>query len=250
MILRVRRLGQHFLKHQIIIDRFIQFAELGPNDRVFEIGTGDGRLTKELVKKCSFVLSCELDEQLYKATYEMFRNVPNLTIMNTDALTIDITGFDCVISSLPYYLSSKFIDWFVAQEAPRATLILQKDFYDKITSSPGERKYGTYSVLTRYCFRLTPAMILPRDEFTPRPRVTSIMVKLDRVAKLDNAQRIIRALKLLFSFRGRTINSMNKILMKRFTQFEPITSACDLRVEELEPEKAIELARAFSLVMV
>jgi 16S rRNA A1518/A1519 N6-dimethyltransferase RsmA/KsgA/DIM1 with predicted DNA glycosylase/AP lyase activity len=163
----------------------------------------------------------------------------NLKIINGDALKADADDFDCVVSSLPYYLSGKFIEWFARQKVPRAVLIIQKDFFDKLAANVGERKYGPHSVIAQYCFRLTKGDLVPNGMFTPPPRVTSVIVRFDRKVRLEKARDISVGLKMLFSFRGKTIRATEKLLKKSSQGALPEFPNKNMRVEELDPNQAI-----------
>ncbi len=239
MVLRHTKWGQHFIISQELIDRLLEFASINRRERIFEIGTGDGRLTRSIAQRCSYVLSYELDKLLFNTACNNMKGYTNLKIINGDALKADADDFDCVVSSLPYYLSGKFIEWFARQKVPRAVLIIQKDFFDKLAANVGERKYGPHSVIAQYCFRLTKGDLVPNGMFTPPPRVTSVIVRFDRKVRLEKARDISVGLKMLFSFRGKTIRATEKLLKKSSQGALPEFPNKNMRVEELDPNQAI-----------
>ena len=50
-----KKFGQNFLRNKEIIDEIINVAEIDENSIVYEIGPGDGALTKEIIKREYFL---------------------------------------------------------------------------------------------------------------------------------------------------------------------------------------------------
>ena len=48
-----KKFGQNFLTNITIIDQIITAAQIDENSIVYEVGPGDGSLTKEIIKKKS-----------------------------------------------------------------------------------------------------------------------------------------------------------------------------------------------------
>src|SRR5438552_6939412 len=59
-----KSLGQHFLLDQDALDKIVALAEVGPHDRIVEIGAGLGALTEPLAATGANVLAVEIDETL------------------------------------------------------------------------------------------------------------------------------------------------------------------------------------------
>ncbi len=206
MSMRSAKLGQHFLKSPAIIQRMVRSLPLPPQT-VLEIGAGDGRLTKWLLSAGYQVTSYELDGLLFERSRTALGRYEGLTLRLGDGFT-DLQRYDAFISSLPYYASRRFLEWFSGSSTPLGIVVLQKDFVDKISSPPGSRKYGAYSVLTSWCFSLEELFVIPPDQFEPRPKVYSCVVRLKRRRKLGNGKGVAMQLKALFSYRGRMVASV------------------------------------------
>ncbi|HMD14362.1 MAG TPA: rRNA adenine N-6-methyltransferase family protein, partial [Bacteroidota bacterium] len=65
-------LGQHMLVSEAIADRVIAVCSLSPGNRVLEIGTGFGILTRRLAESKALVTSYEIDEQIFEQTKKSF----------------------------------------------------------------------------------------------------------------------------------------------------------------------------------
>ncbi|MDG6939212.1 MAG: ribosomal RNA small subunit methyltransferase A [Nitrososphaerota archaeon] len=236
------RFGQHSLASQQSAKLLADRASLRPEDTVFEIGTGHGMVTRELALRVSFVRTHELDDALCEEAAGWLPRLSNVELVRGDALKHDAGGFDAVVSSLPYYISSRFITWFCAQKTPRAAVILQKEFVDKLLARPGSAKYGPYSVVVDACFQATPLDVLPPAAFDPRPKVFSQIMSLHRKREMADAAPTVQALKTLFSFRGKTVGAAIKHLSKRGSNMPQEGFDRAARVAELEPPDALRLA--------
>lgn len=233
-------LGQHFLIDQRYILRLIDIADISSNDKVFEIGTGYGVLTKHLAEKCNSVTSIEKDKDIFNEALRDLQRFENIRLQLGDAFEFRDYGFDCVVTSLPYSMSSKFISWLAGQGSERTVAILQEDFVQKITSKPGTKKYGANSVLTQLCFIPSVYDRVPPSAFIPAPKVFSRIVRLDRICSLINWSDITKMLKIVFSFRGKLVRS----IFRRFDIDDVFIDSCvqNKRVEELSPIEAYHLA--------
>ena len=82
-------LGQHFLKNPRVLDGIAAAVAPGPSDLVLEIGPGPGALTERLCAKAGRVVAIEKDSGLVRRLAE--RSLPNLTLVEGDALELDWT---------------------------------------------------------------------------------------------------------------------------------------------------------------
>jgi 18S rRNA (adenine1779-N6/adenine1780-N6)-dimethyltransferase len=238
--MRSARLGQHFLKNEEAIRRLVGSVPLPPK-KVLEIGTGDGRLTGHLVEACYEVTSYEIDGRLHAQARKRLGDAGNLRLLLGDGFE-DENEYDVLVSSLPYYASRRFVEWFSAVTTPLGIVILQKDFSDKILCEPGGRKYGAYSVLTSYCFATKELFVVPPHDFEPMPRVYSSVLQMQRLRSLSDAKLTALRLKALFSYRGRLMASFVRDMRKRRLWNDSVDVGEDLlrrRVEDLAPLEAM-----------
>ena len=61
------RYGQNFLVNEDVVNKFITYSSITSLDSVYEIGTGNGTLTKHLCEKAKSVVSSEIDSNLYNS---------------------------------------------------------------------------------------------------------------------------------------------------------------------------------------
>lgn len=198
-----QRLGQHYLVDQRVIGEILGFADIRPSERVLEIGTGRGALTKAMAGLGASLLGYEIDEDNYEATLEEVRGT-KAEIVHADAFSMD-PEFDVLVTSLPYSESAAFIRWLASRRFVRATAVLQKDFAEKITAAPGERDYRGISAVAQIAFEVRVQAKVGRLAFDPPPRVDSAIVSFKPKTAISNEEvaRVIR----LFSLRRRQVDS-------------------------------------------
>ena len=76
-----RRLGQHFLKDQQVIEKILAAFAPGPGDRVLEVGPGHGALTGPLALQVATLVAVERDASLAEALKRRYQREPGVTIL-------------------------------------------------------------------------------------------------------------------------------------------------------------------------
>jgi 16S rRNA (adenine1518-N6/adenine1519-N6)-dimethyltransferase len=201
--LRRRRLGQHYLVDREVIHRIIGLARIKPSDRVLEIGTGRGALTKELSGLGASLVGYEIDEENFEQTLEAVRG-SGTQIHLADAFDQN-PEFDVLVASLPYSQSATFVEWLSASDFDRAVVLLQDDFVKKILAPPGDRNYRGISAMAQIALDIRTLGRIERSSFVPQPRVDSAIVAFFPRRRL--AKEEIANITRLFSIRRRQVDS-------------------------------------------
>lgn len=228
-----RNLGQHYLTDRQVVSRIISSAMIRPNERVLEIGTGKGALTKELANLGVDFVGYEIDRENLAATLEEL-GTTKAVIRLGDAFK-ESPRFDVLVSSLPYSKSTTFIEWISKIIYDRCVVLLQEDFVTKIIAAPGTRDYRAISVITQVSSYLKVLLRVSRESFSPAPRVNSllVLVKPKRRMTGDEISRIRR----LFTLRRRKIVSAATEL----GMVLPGNNYTSRRVYSLTPEEVLEI---------
>ncbi len=222
-----KSLGQNFLHSPHVIHKIISNAGFQESDLVLEIGPGKGALTKPLSRLVRKVIAVEKDTQLATVLEkDLFQEgIENIRIINQDILKWDFKELSrypsarrMVVGNLPYNISTPFLDKLIDNRAglSKAILMFQREIAQRITSNPGNKIYGAMSVLVQYHARAEPLVKVSRNAFFPRPKVDSMVLKLDfdqphenRVKDEDVFKRVVRG---AFSHRRKTlINSFRSV---------------------------------------
>ncbi|MGB9724938.1 MAG: 16S rRNA (adenine(1518)-N(6)/adenine(1519)-N(6))-dimethyltransferase RsmA [Nitrososphaeria archaeon] len=241
-----KRLGQHFIVDPLYIERIISISEISSDDIVLEIGTGYGTLTKRLCEKAKIVISYEIDERLFDISQKLLKSYNNLILLNDNALKTKYS-FNKIVSNLPYYLSKKFVYWLIKKSFTSATVTLQKDFVEKLISTPSSTNYKAISVVSQLAFNINIYDKIPPTAFHPPPKVYSYIVKFEPKSqvKLDDSQ--IKIINQIFTFRGKKIRSLikhfykNKIYKIKLNENKIFN--LEKRVEDLHPLECLSLAK-------
>ena len=177
-----RRLGQHFLIRQSILERIAAAACPENTPTVIEIGPGKGALTAHLAEAAERVIAIEVDSVLVQYLRSKFRGQPRIEIIEGDILKSDFTkwGSVAVAGNLPYYITSPIIDKVIHAGGfwRRAVFLVQKEVADRLTASPGTRDFGFLSVQTQFFANVEILFTVPPSAFRPPPKVDSAVVRL------------------------------------------------------------------------
>ena len=236
------RYGQNFLVNEDVVNKFITYSSITSLDSVYEIGTGNGTLTKHLCEKAKSVVSSEIDSNLYNSSLSKLSKYSNLTLLNIDGLKYD-GEFDIFVSSLPYSESERFIYWLINQKFKHAAVILQKEFIDKLISDINRNSYRSISVVSQYCLDIQPVETIPPSDFQPSPKVYSTLAMIKSRNTLTNNE--ILTIKKLFSFRRKQLGSILSLLDQQANIVSYCSENIDLskRIHEFPPDTIVSLAK-------
>jgi 16S rRNA (adenine1518-N6/adenine1519-N6)-dimethyltransferase len=177
-----RRLGQHFLARQSILERIAETACPAATDTLVEIGPGRGALTTHLLARAARVIAIEIDPVLVHYLRAEFRDEPRLTVLEADILKADLAqwGRVAVTGNLPYYITSPILEKTLAlgDNLVQAVFLVQKEVAERLTAQPGTRAWGFLSVQTQLLSTPELLFAVPADAFRPRPKVDSSVVRL------------------------------------------------------------------------
>ena len=178
-----RRLGQHFLTRQSILERIASAAVPTGGRVVVEVGPGRGALTEHLLERASHVYAIEVDTVLVHYLEQKFRAAGNLTVINGDVLKTDLGqwGDVTVAGNLPYYITSPIVEKVLAlgTQLQHAVFLVQKEVGERLASGPGTRDYGYASVATQLFAEPKLLFTVPPSAFSPPPKVESAVLLLE-----------------------------------------------------------------------
>lgn len=179
-----RKLGQHFLVNQTILERIAQAACGDTCERVVEIGPGRGALTVHLLNHTGELHCLELDSALVEYLRARFAGAGKLHLHEGDVLQTDLSqwGGAVITGNLPYYITSPIIHKFLAMDDrfASAVFLMQLEVAERLLAVPGTRAYGYLTVATKLVCDVELVCKVPAGAFSPPPRVESAAVRLDR----------------------------------------------------------------------
>ena len=103
-----RAFSQNFISDPAAVRRFIDAADLRPDDLVYEVGAGRGQLTAALAKACGQVIAYEVDPRMAAAVPAQH----GVVVRTEDFLRAADPGEPfSVAGNIPYSLTSAVVDW-------------------------------------------------------------------------------------------------------------------------------------------
>ena len=106
----IRRLGQNFLIDDKIAETIVKTAHFSSEDKVCEIGPGFGALTNHLIDDCKDLTLVEIDVKMCQFLEKQYGRRNNVHVIHSDAMKVDLSSFNVIISNLPYYLTTSLIE--------------------------------------------------------------------------------------------------------------------------------------------
>lgn len=231
----LKRFGQHFLIDKKVRDELIQLARLTNQDTVLEVGPGLGFLTPILAAEAGHLIAIEKDRTLATYLGEKFSHYKNVTIIQADVLKTRIPDNAKIVSSPPYNISSKLTLLISNSKFELASLLLQKEFVERLAAPSGSRDYGRLTVMFQSKAEAKLIEKIPPSAFYPRPRVDSALVKITPTKGPTITDRTLfgEMVRELFTQRRRRLRGvLKKYLESHFPdRFE--------RILERAPEKRV-----------
>jgi 16S rRNA (adenine1518-N6/adenine1519-N6)-dimethyltransferase len=182
-----RALGQNFVADPNTVRRVARLAEVGPGDRVVEVGPGIGSLTLALRETGAEVTVIEIDRHLLPVL-EAVVGTSGVRIVEGDAMTVDwhdLLGDEpgwALVANLPYNIATPLIaDLLDGVPAIKRMLVMvQREVAERLAAGPGDTGYGAVSVKVAYWAEASVVGRVPPAVFIPRPKVESALVSIQR----------------------------------------------------------------------
>jgi 16S rRNA (adenine1518-N6/adenine1519-N6)-dimethyltransferase len=187
--------------------------------------------------------------------------ISNVTLINDDILKVNLEraiGADGkklkAIGNLPYNISSPFLEILFKHKhlVSSAVLMFQYEFAERLLASPGGKEYGALTVIIRYDAEVSPLIHVSRDAFYPRPKVGSMVVRIDlekiHDRRAEDDRFFSTVVKGSFAHRRKTIlNSLGGTLLSyRNDEIREALNQCSIdpmrRAETLDIDEFISLA--------
>jgi 16S rRNA (adenine1518-N6/adenine1519-N6)-dimethyltransferase len=212
-----KALGQHFLIDPNLARSIAADADVGPGDRVVEVGAGLGSLTVALAATGALVLAIEFDRSLIPALREIVGETETVRILQADASSIDWDELLreerwTMCANLPYNIAVPIMERTLAEAEflRRWVVMVQGEVAGRLVAVPGEEGYGPVSLRVTYHAEASIIRRVPPEVFWPRPAVGSAIVRLDRRVRpaVDvDPRRLFRAIAAGFAVRRKTIRA-------------------------------------------
>lgn len=182
-----KRLGQNFLIHEAVLDSIMRLVEPAPEDEILEIGPGLGSLTRRLVERARHVWAVEVDPKLVaKLRGGTLGSNPALELIEGDILELPLESIlperkIKLVANLPYSISTPVLFRLFEMSGRFSffVLMVQREVAERMASAPGSKAYGALSVWCQTYGRITAKVPVAPEAFFPRPKVRSMVLKIE-----------------------------------------------------------------------
>ncbi len=184
MALLKKKLGQHFLRDNNIIEKIIRTIKPSRDDYFFEIGPGDGAITLPLLNQIKDLTVIEKDTRMIPKLISKLPKNNSVKIINADILKFDLSKKSRdgmrIVGNLPYNISTEIIFRLlgISNKIRDIHFMLQKEVVDRMIAKPGSKEYGRLSVMTQVYFNAKKLFNISPNVFYPKPKVISSYVRL------------------------------------------------------------------------
>lgn len=183
-----RDLGQNFVADANTVRKIARLAEVGPGDRVVEIGAGLGSLTLALAETGADIVAVEIDRGVVPLLREITEPHPNITVVEGDAMQLDWdtvlgdAGGWVLVANLPYNVATPLVCDLLdgVPKIDRMLVMVQKEAAERFCASPRTSQYGAVTVKVSYWATARIAGFVPASVFVPRPNVESALADIRR----------------------------------------------------------------------
>jgi 16S rRNA (adenine1518-N6/adenine1519-N6)-dimethyltransferase len=242
-----RKLGQHFLIRDSVLERLAAAACGEHTARTIEIGPGRGALTKYLLARTDELHAIEVDESLVTFLKAKFSGEAKLYVHHCDVMTTNLAqwGSGVIAGNLPYYITSPIIERFLALDGqfPLAVFMMQWEVAERISAQPGTRDYGYLTVATQLVCDVELICKIPPGAFQPPPKVDSGAVRLRRKThQVHNLNDLLTFVSRCFTHKRKTLRNN----LKPFHYQIDLYPEANLRAEQLSIEQFVGLHQRLS----
>ena len=222
-----KSLGQNFILDLNITNKIARAIECNQKN-IIEIGPGPGSLTRSILNYgANSVIAVEKDLKMMKCLTDLKKISGNrLTLINRDILSLSLDNFGpfpkTIIGNLPYNISSKLITSWLKEILSNNNILIeniiitvQKELADRLIADENSKKYGRLSVFTKLLSNIDKIFELAPENFYPKPKVISCVIKITPLEKLRFNVNLITFEKVIrhaFGNRRKTLRQSLKLL--------------------------------------
>ena len=127
-----------------------------------------------------------MDRAVASALAEAVALYPEVRLEVLDAMDTDLSSLLdqpgwLMVSNLPYNVSVPLVMRMLERvpQVHRYLVMVQREVGERLVARPGEESYGSVSVRVAYRARARIVRRIPADVFWPRPKVDSVLVRLE-----------------------------------------------------------------------
>jgi 23S rRNA (adenine-N6)-dimethyltransferase len=183
MVRKRIRLAQNFFRDRKLVAAVVRASMFGQEDVVYEVGPGEGIVTRELARYAGRVVAMEKDPVLAARLSRRFCHARNVSIIAGDFTRYRVTArWYRVFANLPFNITARVVKriLFGLNPPDEAHLVVQKEAAEKFSGQPARTEV---SVLARPWFLVRTAREFRRTDFEPAPGKDVVLLHIARRAQ-------------------------------------------------------------------
>ena len=251
-----KKMGQNFLCDEKVCRDLVDQLHPQPEDIVVECGPGTGSLTEHLLGRVKRVILVEFDGRLAEFLKDKYSDRDDVEVHHADGAKFDTRnlykyGPIKLLGNLPYSSGGVIIRNFMKRPTMvvRASLMLQKEFVDRILASPRTKDYGVLTLRMQSEWDCREAFIVPPEALTPKPLIdSSVMVCVPKKANalpIYDARLFDELARRGFSQRRKQIKNQLPDTLAWADVAEKLGLKVTARAEEISLEDWVEITRLY-----
>ena len=177
------KFGQNFLKNPKTVRKLVNTAGYSKKDHVFEIGPGDGAITRELAQVAGQVTALEIDRKLIGNLSQSLSKFENVSIIEGDFLRSNMpSGITSVFANIPFNQTAPIMQKLLwnADCPDDVYFIMQKEAVDKFVGRPASTES---SIHFQPWFNFKNVAHINKFEFRPVPSVDAALIHMQKRKK-------------------------------------------------------------------
>ncbi|MBA2307323.1 ribosomal RNA small subunit methyltransferase A [Candidatus Dependentiae bacterium] len=243
-----KQYGQHFLREQTFIDQMIDSVDFTSLPSVFEIGCGDGFLTRHLLQQPLARLWVFEIDPAWAAYVKINYPDERMTIFEENILEADFSKFESyapwtLLANIPYQITFPLLHLLKEQRdlLKEGVIMVQEEAAQKLVKTQG-RGYGFSSLFFQHFFELKLLAKIHPSAFYPPPKIFSRLLYFKPRQILDEIpyeQDFWRFVKHLFNQPRRILKNVLQSFHYDLTRVPEELLA--LRAQQMNKQEVIAL---------
>jgi len=235
-----KQFGQHFLRDDLVAQKIASHCDLN-NASVFEIGCGDGALTRMIIQsQLARLWIFEIDPQWASNVRDKIKD-QRMEMFVEDILTVDFARFESykpwvLLANLPYQITFPLLhrlhEW--RHLLREGVIMIQEEVARKLVANRG-RGYGFPSLFFQYYFELKLLDKIAPTAFYPPPKIFSRLVYFkprENIAPIADEEQFWMFIKACFKQPRRTLR--NNLFQKHYDLHKVPDEMLAMRAQQMD----------------
>jgi 23S rRNA (adenine-N6)-dimethyltransferase len=224
--------SQNRIVNRKLLQKLVEQSDIREEDTVFDIGAGEGIISRALLDEGARVIAVEKDAEIYRKCRAKFLTEDRFELYLDDFLIMDFPpeGLYKVFSNIPFIHTAAIIDKLLFCDNPPEDcyLVIQKEAAERYAGIGGET---LQSLLVKPIFWVDIIYYFSRKDFFPVPSVDIVLAQFEnRRCRLVSEKDYGSYRDFILFCRERADKPVKRVLTELFTwgQFRRLSQLLDI----------------------